>query len=70
LESFFKNCRDGKTPKANLEIGMNDAVAVMLSNMAMEEDRKVYFNEIEKMGLEPRKNLTQAPKPGKTSVGG
>jgi predicted dehydrogenase len=51
LESFFQNCRDGRMPKANLEIGMNDAIAVILSNLAMDEGRKVYFNEIEKMGL-------------------
>jgi predicted dehydrogenase len=51
LRSFFQNCRDGKTPIAKLEVGMNDAIAVMLSNLAMDEGRKVYFNEIEKMGL-------------------
>ncbi len=50
LESFFQNCKDGKTPRANLEVGLADAVAVILSNMAMDEGRKVYFNEIEKMG--------------------
>jgi predicted dehydrogenase len=53
LDSFFKNCRDGKTPRANLEVGMADAVAVILSNLAMDEGRKVYFNEMEKMGLGP-----------------
>jgi predicted dehydrogenase len=50
LESFFQNCRDGQKPKADLEVGMADAVAVILSNLAMDEGRKVYFNEIEKMG--------------------
>ena len=50
LESFFKSCRDGQRPKADLEIGMADAVAVILSNMAMDEGRKVYFNEIDKLG--------------------
>jgi predicted dehydrogenase len=50
LKSFFQNCRDGKTPRANLEVGMADAVSVILSNLAMDEGRKVYFNEIEKMG--------------------
>jgi hypothetical protein len=29
---------------------MADAVAVILSNLAMDEGRKVYFSEIEKMG--------------------
>ena len=50
LKGFFQNCRDGKTPRANLEVGMADAVSVILSNLAMDEGRKVYFNEIEKMG--------------------
>jgi hypothetical protein len=53
LESFFQSCRDGKKPLAHLEVGMADAVAVILSNLAMDEGRKVYFNEIEKMGLPP-----------------
>jgi predicted dehydrogenase len=53
LESFFQNCRDGKKPLADLEVGMQDAIAVILSNQAMDEGRKVYFNEIEKMGRGP-----------------
>ncbi len=51
LESFFQNCRDGKRPLADIEVGMADAVAVILSNLAMDEGRKVYFNEIDKLGL-------------------
>jgi len=50
LESFFQNCRDGQRPKADLEIGLADSVAVVLSNLAMDEGRKVYFNEMDKMG--------------------
>jgi predicted dehydrogenase len=50
LRSFFESCRNGQKPKADLEVGLGDAVAVMLSNQAMDEGRKVYFNEIEKMG--------------------
>jgi predicted dehydrogenase len=50
LESFYQNCRDGKRPRADLEIGLADSIAVMLSNQAMDEGRKVYFNEIDKMG--------------------
>jgi len=50
LRSFFKNCRDGQKPRADIEVGMNDAVAVILSNLAMDDGRKVYFNEIDKMG--------------------
>lgn len=48
LESFFQNCRDGGTPRANIDVGLADSVAVILSNQAMDEGRKVYFNEIEK----------------------
>jgi predicted dehydrogenase len=70
LESFFNNCRDGGTPKANLEVGMADAVAVILSNLAMDEGRKVYFNEIDKMGLDIKKLTTQVPGKPATNVGG
>ena len=48
LESFFQNCRDGKKPKADIEVGLADSVAVILSNQAMDEGRKVYFSEIDK----------------------
>jgi len=51
LESFYQNCKDGQRPKADLEIGLADSVAVILSNLAMDEGRKVYFNEIDKLGL-------------------
>ena len=45
-----------KRPQANIEVGMADAIAVILSNLAMDEGRKVYFNEIDKMGRgEPAK---------------
>jgi predicted dehydrogenase len=50
LESFFQNCKDGKKPRADVEVGLADSVAVILSNQAMDEGRKVYFNEIEKPG--------------------
>ena len=50
LESFFQNCRDGKRPLADIEVGMADSIAVILSNLSMDEGRKVYFNEIDKMG--------------------
>jgi predicted dehydrogenase len=53
LESFFRNCRDGQRPLADLEVGLHDSIAVMLSNQAMDEGRKVYFSEIEKQGRPP-----------------
>jgi hypothetical protein len=57
LERFFQNCKDGQKPKADLEVGLADSVAVILSNQAMDEGRRVYFSEIEKAG------------PGKPAVG-
>ena len=51
LQSFFNDCKTGGHPLADLEVGLHDSVAVMLSNMAMEQERRVYFNEIDKMGL-------------------
>ena len=60
LESFFRSCRDLKKPLADVEVGLADSVSVILSNIAMDEGRKVYFNEIEKMGKGPA-----APAPAK-----
>ena len=50
LEGFFNSCMTGKKPLADLEVGLADSAAVMLSNQAMYEGRRVYFNEIDKMG--------------------
>ena len=43
---------------------MADSVAVILSNQAMDEGRKVYFNEIEKLGRgeAPKKVIETAKK--------
>jgi predicted dehydrogenase len=54
MESFFECCRTGDTPKADLEAGLANSTAVILSNLAMDEERRVYFNEIEKMDLEAK----------------
>ncbi len=51
LEGFFNSVRTGTRPKADLEVGLSDSTAVMLSNIALEEDRKVLFTEMDKMGL-------------------
>ena len=51
LESFLLTVRDGGRPKADVEIGLRDSIAVILANRAMDEERKVYFREIEEMGL-------------------
>lgn len=50
LESFLIDVRDGGKPRSDLEVGLQDSIAVMLSNLSMDEQRKVYFNEIEQMG--------------------
>lgn len=51
LEQFIECCRTGKKPLADLEVGLTDSTNVILANLAMDEGRRVYFNEIEKMGV-------------------
>jgi len=58
LESFMDCVRTGARPKADIEVGLNDSIAVILSNLAMDEGRRVYFNEIEKMGRTPEQPKT------------
>jgi predicted dehydrogenase len=58
LITFFQNCRDGKRPKADLEVGLADSIAVMASNRAMDERRTVLFNEYEKGHAAPPPNAT------------
>ena len=50
LDTFLQNCHDGKRPLADVNVGLNDSTAVILSNICMDQDRKVMFTEIEKMG--------------------
>lgn len=52
LEDFFLCCKDpvNRKPKANLEVGLNDSTSVILSNLAMDEQRRVNFTEIETLG--------------------
>jgi predicted dehydrogenase len=52
LLSFFECVRTGKHPVADLKVGLADSIAVMLSNKAMDEGRRVYMKEIEEMGLD------------------
>jgi hypothetical protein len=51
LEEWMECIRTGAKPKADLNVGLEDSINVMLSNLAMDEGRRVYMNEIEKMGL-------------------
>jgi hypothetical protein len=50
LGGFLQSCRDLTPPRADLETGLRDSVAVILSNLAMDEGRRVYFSEMDKMG--------------------
>jgi predicted dehydrogenase len=60
LEDFLSCCKDplNHKPKANMEIGLNDSTAVILSNLAMDEQRRVNFSEIQTIGAP--KTVTQA----------
>jgi predicted dehydrogenase len=53
LESFFDCVRTNKKPLADLEVGLADSTAVILSNLSMDENRRVFFSEIDKMGKTP-----------------
>ncbi|MCW5978815.1 MAG: Gfo/Idh/MocA family oxidoreductase [Bryobacteraceae bacterium] len=50
LLDFFDCVRTGKHPVADLEIGLADSTSVILSNLAMDEGRRVYTKEIETLG--------------------
>ena len=50
LESFLNCVKTGARPLADLEIGLQDSAAVILANLAMDEGRRVYFSELDKMG--------------------
>lgn len=53
LKSFLECVRDKKPEniKANIKVGLLDSLGVMLSNKAMDEGRRVYYSEIDKMGV-------------------
>ncbi len=53
MESFLNDCKRGTKPKADLEIGLSDSTSVILGNLAMDEGRRVYYNEINNMGKTP-----------------
>ena len=64
LEEFLQCCRNPTRmkPKSDLEVGLNDSIAVILSNLAMDEGRRVNFSEIDKMGRGEAKPGTNGPK--------
>jgi predicted dehydrogenase len=53
LAAFLDDARSGARPRADLEAGLADSTAVILSNIAMDENRRVSFKEIETMGIAP-----------------
>ncbi|MBM3814628.1 MAG: Gfo/Idh/MocA family oxidoreductase [Acidimicrobiia bacterium] len=54
LESFLECIRTGKRPLADLEVGLADSANVILANLAMDDGRRYYMNEIDKMGGGPQ----------------
>lgn len=52
LISFLNDSRRRAKPRADLEAGLADSTAVILSNIAMDENRRVYFKEIDTMGTD------------------
>lgn len=64
LESFLIDVRDGGKPKSDIEVGINDSIAVMLANHAMDTERKVQFAEIETMGKEGVEMTSAKPAAG------
>lgn len=53
LEQFVECCKTGKRPLADLEVGLTDSANVILANLAMDEGRRVFYEEINKMGVGP-----------------
>ncbi len=63
LSSFLSDVATGSRPRADIDVGLRDSVAVMLANLAMDEQRKVSFSEIDQMGREPV-NVSSASQTG------
>ena len=53
LEQFVECCKTGKRPLADLEVGLTDSANVILANLARDEGRRVFYEEINKMGVGP-----------------
>ncbi|MSV33026.1 MAG: Gfo/Idh/MocA family oxidoreductase [Bryobacterales bacterium] len=47
---FWECVRTGAKPKADLEIGLADSASVILSNLSMKEERRVWQKEIQALG--------------------
>jgi predicted dehydrogenase len=55
LISFLNDCRTGSRPKANIDVGLADSSTVMMTNLAMDEDRKVMYSEIAELANKAKK---------------
>jgi predicted dehydrogenase len=53
LEAFFNDCKTGGTPKANVEVGLDDSISVILANKAMDEERRVNYSELHEPAAAP-----------------
>jgi predicted dehydrogenase len=49
LEGFLQCCRDARQPRASLETGLNNSIAVMLANAALDEGFRMYFSDFDRM---------------------
>ena len=47
---FWECVRTGAKPKADLEIGLSDSASVILSNLSMKEERRVWQKEMQTLG--------------------
>jgi hypothetical protein len=53
LDSFFERCRAGDSPHAEVEVGLAHTAAVILKNLAMDEERRIRFDEMAKLAPRP-----------------
>jgi len=63
IEGFFRFCPQRDEAQGGSRSRLADSIAVILSNLAMDEGRRVYFNEIDKMGRGKRRRRRRRPTP-------
>ena len=74
MQSFLSDVRTDGRPRADLEVGLAASTAAILSNLAMDENRRVFFREMETLGVAapvssipvnppPQKPAPNTPKP-------
>ena len=59
LVSFLNDSRTRAKPKADVEVGLADSTAVILSNLALDEGRRVFFKEMETMGTDTNEAMNR-----------